>query len=144
MYAQNGKEPVVLTDRALDWVIWKIRQSASDESGMIRRILLADDIIIHGRTLSRIKGRIKDVFREMKIEDYKIDIVTFAANTEELLIDKEEICNLQTPQERFLELKFTSVSQRDRRNINYVKAIEFMSFQIKANTYWCRWCPCRR
>ncbi len=92
---QKNKEPIVLTDRAIDWVIWNIRQSASDQSGTIRKILLADDIIIHGRTLSRIKGRLEKAFREMGIEDYKIDIATFAANTEELLINKEEICNLK-------------------------------------------------
>lgn len=95
VYAQKGKEPIVLTDRALDWVIWKIRQDASDKSSMIRKILLVDDIIIHGRTLSRIKDRLEKAFLKMKIEDYSIDIVTFAANTEELLIAEEEICNLE-------------------------------------------------
>lgn len=95
LVSQMGKEPIVLTDRALDWVIWKIRHGASDQSGMIRKILLADDIIIHGRTLSRIKRRIEEAFHGMNIKDYKIDIVTFAANTKELLIDKEEICNLE-------------------------------------------------
>jgi len=92
---QKNKEPIVLTDRAIDWVIWNIRQNASDQSGTIRKILLADDIIIHGRTLSRIKGRLEKAFREMGIEDYKIDIATLAANTEELLINKKEICNLK-------------------------------------------------
>lgn len=91
---QGGREPIVLTDCALDWVIWSIRQDEKRESAGIRKVLLVDDIIIHGRTLLRTRDKLEQAFCEAGIEDYKIDIATFAANTEELLIDKEEICNL--------------------------------------------------
>lgn len=90
----GGREPIILTDRALDWVIWSIRQDAADKHIGIRKILLADDIIIHGRTLLRTKGKLEEAFHEAGIEDYTIDIVTFAANTDELLMEDKEICNL--------------------------------------------------
>lgn len=91
---REGKEPIVLTDRALDWVIWNIHMNKPDQPVVIRKILLADDIIIHGRTLLRIRNKLEEAFKETGIEDYKIDIATFAANTEELLTDEKEICNL--------------------------------------------------
>lgn len=91
---QGGREPIVLTDCALDWVIWNIRQDAKREFAGIRKVLLVDDIIIHGRTLLRTRDKLERAFSEAGIKDYKIDIATFAANTEELLIDKKEICNL--------------------------------------------------
>lgn len=90
---QGGREPIVLTDRALDWVIWSIHQDVSDKRNGIRKILLADDIVIHGRTLLRIKKRLEQAFLETGISDYKIDIVTLAANTDELLMSEKEIIN---------------------------------------------------
>lgn len=99
MRAENPKETVVLTDRALDWVIWNIKRNAENEAvgKRIRRILLLDDIIIHGRTLSRIRQILIKAFQEAGIpeDEYAIEIATFAVNRRGLLIDTSEIANMK-------------------------------------------------
>lgn len=89
----NGNSTIVLTDLALDWVIWKIRTGSGRR---IRSILLLDDVIIHGRTLCRIKKRLIDAFKEAGIpeDEYRVEIATFAVNTEGLKIEQSEIANL--------------------------------------------------
>lgn len=103
LLAGNAGEPVVLTDRALDWVIWNIKRNAEDEAvgKKIRRILLLDDIIIHGRTLSRIRQTLAEAFREAGIleNEYVIKIASFAVNKNGLLIDTSEIANSKNVRE---------------------------------------------
>lgn len=103
LLAGNAGEPVVLTDRALDWVIWNIKRNEEDEAvgKKIRRILLLDDIIIHGRTLSRIRQTLAEAFREAGIleNEYVIKIASFAVNKNGLLIDTSEIANSKNVRE---------------------------------------------
>lgn len=103
LLAGNAGEPVVLTDRALDWVIWNIKRNAEDEAvgKKIRRILLLDDIIIHGRTLSRIRQTLAEAFREAGIpeNEYVIKTASFAVNKNGLLIDTSEIANSKNVRE---------------------------------------------
>lgn len=103
MLAGNAKETVVLTDRALDWVIWNIKRNAKNETvgKKIRHILLLDDIIIHGRTLSRIRQTLVEAFQEAGIaeHEYVIKIATFAVNRRGLLIDTSKIANTKNVRE---------------------------------------------
>lgn len=90
-----GREPIVLTDRAIDWVIWCIQKSAENKATVtIRKILLVDDIIIHGRTLLRTKKKLERAFIQAGIEEFQIDIAAFAANKEQLLIKETDVVNL--------------------------------------------------
>lgn len=93
---RQGREPVILTDRALDWVIWCIQKSAENkEAAAIRKILLVDDIIIHGRTLLRTKKKIQRAFVNVRIQDFQVDIAALAINNrKKLLIKESDIVNL--------------------------------------------------
>ena len=90
----NGK-PLIVSDRALD-----VLKSAIQE-GKYKRILLADDIIIHGRTLDKIYGMLQDWFEEAGIHDYEIKVYAYAESREGVLDDVaflnhkevEKICN---------------------------------------------------
>lgn len=94
---KHGREPIVLTDRAIDWVIWCIQKSVENKGVIIiHKILLVDDIIIHGRTLLRTKEKIQHAFEEAGITEFQIDIAAFAANRKQLLIKTEDIVNRQS------------------------------------------------
>ena len=82
MYAekfQERKEPVIISNRALALVKDKIT------SGEYRRILLADDIIIHGRTLDRMYRLIQSWFDEAGISDYEIRVYAYVESDDGLL-----------------------------------------------------------
>lgn len=88
-------EPVIISDRALVLLKEQIK------SGKYRKILLADDIIIHGRTLDKIYCLIQSWFKEGGIEDYEIKVFAYAESEEGLLKNMkfaahrevEHVCN---------------------------------------------------
>lgn len=77
-FADRDK-PVIISDRALILLKEQIK------SGKYRKILLADDIIIHGRTLDKIYRLIQSWFEEGGIEDYEIKVFAYAESEEGLL-----------------------------------------------------------
>ncbi len=78
-YGTREKEPVIISNRALAFMKPKI------VSGEIKRILLADDIIIHGRTLNKVYEQLKSWFEEAGIQDYTIEVYAYAESREGLL-----------------------------------------------------------
>ena len=71
VFADRDK-PVIISDRALILLKEQIK------SGKYKKILLADDIIIHGRTLDKIYRLIQSWFEEGGIEDYEIKVFAYA------------------------------------------------------------------
>lgn len=90
-----NRKPLIISDRALDVLKSKI------QTGEYKRILLADDIIIHGRTLDKIYGMLQTWFEEAEIYDYEIKVYAYAESREGALNDVaflshkevEKICN---------------------------------------------------
>lgn len=78
-YISCEKEPIIISNRALAFVKQKII------SGSIKRVLLADDIIIHGRTLNEVYKLLKLWFEEAGIQDYIIDVFAYAESKDGLL-----------------------------------------------------------
>lgn len=76
----NGK-PLIVSDRALDVLKSKIQE------GKYKRVLLADDIIIHGRTLNKIYCMLQEWFEEAGITDYEIKVYAYAESREGVLDD---------------------------------------------------------
>lgn len=79
----NKKEPVIISDRAL--VLFKEQIM----SGKYKKILLVDDIIIHGRTMDKIYRQIESWFKEGGIEDYEIDIYAHVESENGLIKNTE-------------------------------------------------------
>lgn len=78
-YVACGKEPIIISNRALAFIKQNII------SGNIKKILLADDIIIHGRTLNTVYELLKSWFEEAGIQDYIIEVYAYAESKEDLL-----------------------------------------------------------
>lgn len=93
MKISEDSRPIIITSQALDWVIWSIRTKNKDEKCKIRRILLADDIFIHGRTLLRVKKRLEEEFKKAEVSDFQVDIIAYAVNDEESLVQSQDIKN---------------------------------------------------
>lgn len=79
------REPIVVSNRALDALKDKI------QSGRYKKILLADDIIIHGRTLEGIYQLIKSWYMEAGISDYTIKVYAYAESSAGILNDMESM-----------------------------------------------------
>lgn len=80
---RKKKKPIIISDRAL------IALKEQITSGACRRILLADDIIIHGRTLDKVYRMIQSWFEEGGIKDYEIKVFAYAESENGLLPDIE-------------------------------------------------------
>lgn len=78
-YGTRGKEPIIISNRALAFMKPKI------VSGEIKRILLADDIVIHGRTLNKVYEQLRTWFKDAGIQDYTIEVYAYAESGEGLL-----------------------------------------------------------
>lgn len=82
----SGEErPLIISNRALSMLKKKI------QSGTYKKILLADDIIIHGRSLDDIYQLLAGWFKEAGITDYEIDIWAYAESRNGLLKDMESL-----------------------------------------------------
>lgn len=77
----DKNKPVIISDRALILLKEQIK------SGKYKKILLADDIIIHGRTLDKIYRLIQSWFKEGGIEDYEIKVYAYVESEDGLLKD---------------------------------------------------------
>ena len=85
----NWREPVIISDRALEAELYFLRQEDSAANGRrLERILLVDDIIIHGRTVSALHERIVKQFQDMGRTVPQIDIWAYAENKGQIL-DKD-------------------------------------------------------
>lgn len=78
-YGTRGKEPIIISNRALAFMKPEI------VSGEIKRILLADDIVIHGRTLNKVYEQLRTWFKDAGIQDYTIEVYAYAESGEGLL-----------------------------------------------------------
>lgn len=74
----EGKEPIVVSDRALCFFMEAIR------SGEIKSILIVDDVMIHGTTAQQLFEQIKGLVEE---RECRIDVWSYAANRDEVLQD---------------------------------------------------------
>ena len=72
-------KPFIISDRALILLKEQIK------SGKYKKILLADDIIIHGRTLDKMYRLIQSWFEEGGIENYEIKVFAYAESADGLL-----------------------------------------------------------
>lgn len=82
----SGKrQPVMISNIALP--AWKEKI----QKGECKKILLADDIIIHGRSLDEVYRQIKGWFEEKNIKDYKIDVFAYAESETGLLEGVESL-----------------------------------------------------
>lgn len=94
IYAKKFTEtfPVIISNRALPMLKAKIQE------GNCKRILLADDIIIHGRTLEQMYELIESWFKEANIKDYEIKVYAYAESNDGFLkkmkfADTREVCH---------------------------------------------------
>lgn len=88
-FSDPKKEPKIISNRAAAMIRGEIK------SGKCKRILLADDIIIHGRTLSILYDQLVEWFDENEITDYKIDIVAYGKNSDGLIKNKKFLSNVK-------------------------------------------------
>lgn len=92
-FSDPNKEPKIISN----WAIAMIREEI--KSGNCKRILLADDIIIHGRTLSTLYDQLVKWFKEYEITDYQIDVVAYGKNSDGLIKNKEFLSNVKAEQD---------------------------------------------
>ena len=88
-FSDSEKEPRIISNREIAMIREEIK------SGNCKRILLADDIIIHGRTLSTLYDQLVKWFEENKITDYQIDVVAYAKNTDGLIKNKKFLSSVK-------------------------------------------------
>lgn len=82
---KKGKEkPITISNNALPFVKDLIKK------GTIKRVLLLDDLVLHGRTLDSYYEKIKSWFEEVGIKDYTIDVRSYAKSLNSL-INKESM-----------------------------------------------------
>ncbi len=91
-----GYEPIVISDRALDWILAEVRTKGKNTR--FKRILIVDDIIIHGTTIASIKRNLIEEYQKAGLEekDYTIDIMAYAENIDSLALQKDEVCNAES------------------------------------------------
>ena len=80
--SEKLEEPVIISNRALEMLKEDIQK------GKYQRILLADDIIIHGRTLIAIHDLLKSWLSEVR-KDCEIKVYAYAENVDGILEDKD-------------------------------------------------------
>ncbi|MCI8660083.1 MAG: hypothetical protein HFG54_07545 [Lachnospiraceae bacterium] len=88
-FSDPKKEPKIISNRAMAMVQEEIKNKNC------RRILLADDIIIHGRTLSSIYDQLVMWFEENGVTDYVIDVVAYAKNSDGLIKNRNFLSNVK-------------------------------------------------
>ncbi len=93
-FSDSENEPMVISNRAMAMVREQIKNKKC------RRILLADDIIIHGRTLSILYDQLVKWFEENGITDYVIDVVAYAKNSDGLIKNKEFLSRVKVKKDR--------------------------------------------
>lgn len=76
---ERKEEPIVISNRALPLLKEDIK------SGKFKRILLADDVILHGRTLDEVYSMIESWFGEGGIKEYAIDVFAYARSEDKML-----------------------------------------------------------
>lgn len=98
---EKTAEPVIISNRALDMLKEDI------QAGKYKRILLADDIIIHGRTLTMIHDLLKSWLKGV---DCEIKVYAYAENKDGILEDNTFL------QERDVHLKCNTAQWRSISN----------------------------
>lgn len=73
---EKREQPTIISHRALTMVKHEI------QSGKYKKILLADDIIVRGRTMTQVYELLKEWFEEAGITDYEIAAYAYAENRE--------------------------------------------------------------
>lgn len=88
---QGIKTPIIISNRALDWILVDIK--ANKEKTRFKKILLADDIIIHGSTIKNIEEKLKHAYAEAGIseDNYLISITAYAENMDGLVLDPKAV-----------------------------------------------------
>lgn len=86
----------VISDRAIEVVLSDIREHK--EKTKYKRILVADDIIIHGTTMASIREKLRMAYAQAGIpeKEYRIDIMAYAENMDGIALNGADICNSET------------------------------------------------
>lgn len=86
----------VISDRAIERVLSDIKENGKKTK--YKRILVADDIIIHGTTIARIREKLQKAYAEAGIpeDEYQIDIMAYAENIDGIALSAKDICNANT------------------------------------------------
>jgi len=87
---------MVISDRAIERVLSDINKNGLKTK--FKRILITDDIIIHGTTISQIREKLQRAYAEAGISEneYQIDIMAYAENMDGIALNGEDICNADT------------------------------------------------
>lgn len=86
----------VISDRAMERVLSDIKYHK--EKTKYKRILVADDIIIHGTTMASIREKLRMAYADAGVseKEYQIDIMAYAENMDGIALNNEDICNSDT------------------------------------------------
>lgn len=93
---KGGRAAEVISDRAIERVLTDIKINGNKTK--YKRILVADDIIIHGTTIARIREKLQKAYAEAGIpeEEYQIDIMAYAENIDGIALNAKDIWNADT------------------------------------------------
>lgn len=83
---KGTKQPLIISDRAIDIILNDIR--IKKEKTRYKRILISDDVIIHGTTIKTLRDKLLEEFQAVGVSDYKVDIVAYAKNQDKFLISE--------------------------------------------------------
>lgn len=75
----NKEPPVIISDRAL----FMLRKDIS--KGAYKSVLLADDIVIHGRTLDTIYGKLKEWLKQNSFEEENLALTAYVMSTDPVI-----------------------------------------------------------
>ena len=104
---ESNKEPVVISNRALSLLKEDIK------SGKFKRILLADDVILHGRTLNEVYSMIESWFEEGKVEGGTIHVCAYARSEDKML---QNLKFMKEPEPRIRHICHTNGECREISN----------------------------
>lgn len=94
--SRGDKTAEVISDRAIEQVLSDIKENGKKTK--YRRILVADDLIIHGTTIARIREKLQKAYAEAGIaeDEYQIDIMAYAENIDGIALSAKDIWNADT------------------------------------------------
>lgn len=92
MMENRENEPITISNNALPFIKYLIKNKK------IKKVLLIDDLVLHGRTLDIFYRRIKEWMTEAGINDPIIDVWSFA-KSEDGLIDSESMKKLRSKED---------------------------------------------
>ncbi len=91
-----GHAAEVISDRAIEVVLSDIKRNGKRTK--YKRVLIADDIIIHGTTMASIREKLRAAYIQAGIpeNEYRIDIMAYAENMDGIALSSADICNSDT------------------------------------------------